>query len=724
MSIKQIREGVFHLYGKDFSYLFSAEKFGYLHHQYYGAKLPTDADLSHLYVPTVSNDYTAQIDGSAHRYSSISPEYPIANYGEFRDHAISVEDYRGVPVTDLRYASARILPQKPVHADGIPVARGGETLEVTLLDEVLGLSVKLLYTVYEEENILTRRTVIENKSAHPIVLTRALSASVDFEGHDFTLMTLHGGHYIERTMQKSALGFGKFSIGNSRGNSSHQNSPFMALLCPGCVEESGRAYGLSLLYSGSHYESAEVDQHGRTRILSGIQPDTFRWHLEPGASFDTPEAALCYSGGGLGQMSRSYHDFYRNYVINPHFVHRPRPVVLNSWEGMHFHFDNKRLMDAIDAIKDSKIDTFVLDDGWFGVRNNATSGLGDWYVNTDKLPGGLAEISEHCHKRGMKFGLWIEPEMINPDSDLYRAHPDWVITAPDRPHVVARNQCILDLSRREVLDHIKAAMHRVIGESGADYIKWDCNRHMTENWSAALPAHRQGELQHRFVLGVYELARYLTESFPEVLFEGCSGGGGRFDGAMLAFFPQYWTSDNTDVHDRTVIQYGTGIAFPLSTHSCHVSASPNIRNGRPSSVRARTNVARQGVLGYEFDPLHVGSDELAAIAENITAYRATESLVLEGDLYRGENTVESSVMTQTVVSKDKSHAMMICYRAMKYLTPTVPILRAGGLDPHRIYHINELDRDLPGSVLMHAGIPITTLEGDFDAVLYTLRALN
>ncbi len=724
MSIKQIREGVFHLYGKDFSYLFSAERFQYLHHQYFGARLPADADLSHLYVPVVSNDYTSQIDGSTHRYSSICPEYPVANYGEFRDFALCAEDHRGVPVADLRYVSARVLSEKPQHAQGIPVARGGETLEVTLADAVLGLEAKLIYTVYPAENILTRRTVFENKSTHPIRLQRALSASLDFGDHDFTILSLHGGHYIERTVQKTTAGHGKFSIGNSRGNSSHQDSPFLALMRPGCTEESGEVYALSLLYSGSHYESVDVDQHGRTRLLSGIQPDTFCWHLEPGEIFDTPEAAICYSGEGLGQMSRHYHDFYRNHVINPRFVHAPRPVVLNSWEGMHFNFDNKRLMDAIDAIKDSKIDTFVLDDGWFGTRNNATSGLGDWYINTNKLPGGLAEISAHCHKRGMKFGLWIEPEMINPDSDLYRAHPDWVITAPNRPHIVARNQCILDLTRREVLEHMKAAMYKVISESGADYIKWDCNRHMTENWSGGLPPHRQGEVQHRYVLGVYELARYLTESFPHVIFEGCSGGGGRFDGAMLAYFPQYWTSDNTDVHDRTVIQYGTSLVFPLSTHSCHVSKSPNIRNGRPSSVRARTNIASQGVLGYEFDPMHVGADELSAIAENITRYHEIEGLVLEGDLYRRTNTTEGDSMSQTVVSKDKKRAMMVYYRAMKYLCPVEPVLRAGGLDPETIYYVKELDQNFSGAVLMHAGIPVSGLEGDFDAILYTLTACN
>lgn len=723
MAIIQIAEKQFHLKGKDFSYLFGADRFDYLSHRYYGAALSDDADLRYLYQPHYKNDYTAQIDGARDRYSAIFPEYPVANYGEFRDYALCVEDARGCRVTDPRFESFEILAQKPEITSGIPTARGGETLVISLWDATLALRVKLYYTVYEEENILTRRAVIENCGKEPIKLLRALSCSLDFFDHDFNVLTLSGGHHEERHERISSANYGKIVAGNSRGNSSHQHSPFIALLRPNVSEETGDVYACSLMYSSSHYECVEVDQYGKTRMLAGIQPETFTWKLESGEAFETPEAVLCYSDAGLGKMSRSYHDFYRNYVIDPNFVYRSRPVVLNSWEGMHFTFDNKRLLAAIDAVKGSEIDTFVLDDGWFGARNNDKAGLGDWYVNTQKLPGGLKEISDHCHEAGMNFGLWIEPEMINLDSDLYRAHPDWIISSPDRKPVLSRNQCILDLTRRDVLDYMKDAMYRVISESGANYIKWDCNRHMTENWSRQLPADRQGEVQHRYILGVYELAKYLTESFPDILFEGCSGGGGRFDGAMLKYFPQYWTSDNTDANDRTVIQYGTGLCFPLSTHSCHVSASPNIRNGRATSVRSRTFIARQGVLGYEFDPLRVSEEELSTIAENIKKYRETEMLVLKGDLYRRQNTLHGNTMSQTIVSKDKNEAMTVFYQALNPHNGDL-IVRMAGLDPQKHYRVEEMDMTASGSVLCNVGIPLPAMPRDFDAVLLTMRAVD
>ena len=723
MSIILLPQNQFHLKGRGFSYIFGVNSFGILTHHYFGMPLPDDSDLQYLYQPHYFNDYTAQIDGSRDRYSAVYPEYPVANYGEFRDYAICVEDVRGVRVTDLRFEKAEVIGAKPVHPDGIPVATGGETLAVCLFDAVLGLRVKLYYTVYADENIITRRAAIENCGGAPVKLLRALSASLDFFDHDFTILSLPGEHAAERYAQWSPAVYGKTVFGNCRGISSHQSSPFVALMRKGCTEESGEVYGCSLIYSGSHYECVEVDQYGKTRFLAGIQPETFTWKLEAGECFETPEAAICYSGNGLGEMSRCYHDFYRRYIVNPNFVYKKRPVVLNSWEGMHFTFDNKLLMAAIDALEGSGIDTFVLDDGWFGARNDATAGLGDWWVNTEKLPNGLKEISDHCRKRGMKFGLWIEPEMINPNSDLFRAHPDWTIHAPDRKPLVARNQCILDLSRREVLDYVKETMYRVISESGADYIKWDANRHLTENWSEGLPADRQGELQHRHILGVYELAKYLTESFPDVIFEGCSGGGGRFDGAMLRFFPQYWTSDNTDAHDRSIIQFGTGLCFPLGCHSCHVSVSPNLRTGRPISAKTRAAIARQGVLGYEFDPLKVSQDELDAIYETVKAYRATEDLILEGDLYRGENSVQNNTMSQTVVSKDKKRALSVFYFALNNDNKD-RLMKVYGLDPERRYRVVETGEVYSGAVLRYAGLPLKKTKSDFVAYLRTFEAVE
>ena len=712
----------FNLSGSGFSYVFAINQFGYPHHIYYGARLPDGEDITY-YDPQFTGSLSCQIDGTKSHYAWLSPEYSQANYGDFRDCAILAENSRGVPVIDLRFAGYEILETKPEIRSGIPTASGGETLVLKLEDPHLGAEVRLYYTVYEDENILTRRAEIINTGKDVIKLRRAMSLSLELPDSDFELLSLYGGHAEEKFIQRSPLLYGQIVLGNSRGASSHQSSPFAALLRKNTLEESGEVYALNLIYSGSHYECIEVDTNGRLRVVSGINPLNFTWLLEPGEAFETPEAALCYSDGGLGKMSRSYHDFYRNYMINPRYVKASRPVVLNSWEGMRFSFDRDRLFDTIDKLAGTGIEIFVLDDGWFGARNNDRAGLGDWFVNEEKLPGGLTAIAERCHQNGLKFGLWIEPEMVNPDSDLYRAHPDWIISSPIHPPVVSRNQCILDFSRRDVLDYMKALMHKVISESGADYIKWDMNRNMTENFSRSLSAERAGELQHRYILGVYELAEYLTSSFPDILFEGCASGGGRFDGAMLRYFPQYWTSDDTDAHERTKIQYGTSLTFPLSTHSCHVSHSPNIRNGRSISVSTRTNIAYWGPFGYEFDVNKVPAAELERIPADIAKYREIERLILEGDLYRMENTFEGNIFSQVVVSKDKSFAFMTYYQA---LNPhkKVPNTKVIGLDDKKLYHIPELDLTLRGEILRKVGLNLKRFSHDFASINLTFREVK
>lgn len=712
----------FTLAGRGFSYVFSINRFGYPHHIYYGSRLPDGEDITY-YNPQYTGSFSCQVDGSGSHYASLSPEYSQANYGDFRDCAILAEDSRGVPVIDLRYAGHEIFEKKPPISSGVPVADGGETLVLQLEDKRLGAEVRLYYTVYDGENILTRRAEIVNTGKDIIRLRRAMSLSLELPDCDFELLSLYGNHAEEKSPQRTPLLYGQVVLGNSRGSSSHQSSPFAAFLRKNTTEESGEVYALNLLYSGSHYECVELDTNDRLRIVAGINPLNFSWRLEPGERFETPEAALCYSDAGLGGMSRSYHDFYRNYVINPRHAHSSRPVVLNSWEGMHFSFDRDRLFETIDGLRGTGIDTFVLDDGWFGARNNAKAGLGDWFVNEKKLPGGLAAIAERCHGNGLRFGLWIEPEMINPDSDLYRAHPDWIISAPGRPPVLGRNQCILDFSHRDVLDYIKALMHKVISESGADYIKWDMNRNMSENYSRALAPERAGELQHRYILGVYELAEYLTGSFPDVLFEGCSGGGGRFDGAMLRYFPQYWTSDDSDAHERTKIQYGTSMVFPISTHSCHVSHSPNIRNGRIISASTRTNVAYFGPFGYEFDLNKIPADELERIPGDVAKYREIEGLMLGGDLYRMSNTFEGNIFSQVMVSKDKSLAFMIYYQA---LNPhkKVPATKVAGLDDAKLYYIPELDKTLRGEVLRKVGLTLKRFTHDFASVTLTFREVK
>lgn len=709
----------FFLQGRDFTYAMRVKASGYLYHTYYGKKI-APADLSY-YKPAWVTSFNPTVPGEKYPLASIMQEYATEYLGDYREPALIPVDGRGSRVADLKFDRFDVLGEKPAIASGIPSARGGETLVITLKDFDTGLAVKLYYTVYENENVLTRRSEIVNGTDGDIYLERALSCTVDHYDSNFELITFRGHHAEEKFPERYRLHAGISSVGNVRGTTTANHAPFTVLVRPGTNEEMGEVFATNLIYSGSHYESVEVDESGRTRVSCGINPGSFCWKLGKGESFETPEVALGYSARGLGELSRQYHDFFRNYVISPAWVNKRRPVVLNSWEGMHFNFDRDRLFDTIDQLKGTGIELFVLDDGWFGARNNDKAGLGDWFVNEEKLPGGLRPIADRCHENGIEFGLWIEPEMINPDSDLYRAHPDWAIAVPGRTPIPSRNQYVLDFSRRDVLDYIKNLMHDVIANSGASYIKWDMNRPLTENWSYALPADRQGELQHRYVLGVYELAKYLTESFPDVLFEGCSGGGGRFDGAMLAFFPQIWSSDNTDADDRTKIQYGTTFMFPLSASSNHVSISPNIRNGRSINSRTRTNVAYGGTFGYEFDVRKYPADELALIPADVEKYHRIDDLVRVGDLYRGPNRFESNECVVSVVSKDKKRAFVTYYQALNPHKQN-PRFRIPGLDGSKKYRIEELGITLPGDVLTNLGLAIDRFRCDFGSVCFILTA--
>lgn len=711
----------FFLEGKDFSYVMRVNAEGFLHHAYYGERIPR-VDLAY-YKPENVYSFNCNVPGSKMKYCDVEQEYATEFLGDFREPALIPLDERGSCVAELKYDGYEILENKPAVASGIPTADGGETLVIRLKDFDTGLAVNLFYTVYEDENIITRRSEIVNGTDGSVILERALSLTLDFDDADFEMLTLYGHHAAEKFPEYTKLHHGRTSIGNVRGTTSANHAPFVALFRNGAEEENGEVYSFDLMYSGSHYESVEMDESQRIRLSMGINPESFAWKLEKGETFETPEAILNYSPAGFGLMSRQYHDFFRKYVISKRWVNTRRPVVLNSWEGMHFRFDRDRLFDTIDKLEGSGIDLFVLDDGWFGARNNDRAGLGDWYVNEEKLPGGLQPIAERCHMRGLRFGLWIEPEMVNPDSDLYRAHPDWAIAVPGRATVSSRNQYVLDLSRREVLDYLKDVIRRVIAESGADYIKWDMNRPLAENFSVALPADRMGELQHRYVLGVYELAKYLTETFPDILFEGCSGGGARFDGAMLKYFPQIWTSDDTDADERTKIQYGTTLVFPLSTSSNHVSISPNIRNGRVISMATRTNIAYGGTFGYEFDVNKLPAEEFASIPADVDKYHTIDELIREGDLYRGANRHESNEMLTVVVSKDKDRALITYYQALNphKMSPKVKI---PGLDDNKTYRLDVLGLTLPGSVLRRVGIVLPRYKTDFGSTVIIAESVE
>ncbi len=712
---------IFTLSGKNFSYVMTVNKYGYLTHLYYGEKIPV-SDLTY-FEPVWEAARTTWIPNSKSRYEDLMLEFAMPSLGDFRESAFLCENENGARAFDMRFKDFEILKSKPSLSSAMPVAQGGETLVITLSEVSLSFDVKLYYTVYENENIITRRAEYVNNSKGDIKLLRALSMTLDLYDSDYKLLKLWGHHENECNTDINELHHGIQSTGSTRGASSHEANPFVALMRKNADEESGAVIGCVLMYSGSHYESVEVDASGRARLSAGINPFDFSWKLASGESFETPEAVLCYSLEGLGGMSRGFHDFFRNHVINKKYVFAPRPIVFNSWEGMHFDFDRDRIFGAIDDITGTGIDTFVLDDGWFGQRNDSSCALGDWYVNTKKLKGGLSAISDYCHKNGLRFGLWIEPEMICPDSDLYRKHPDWAITTPNHMPILGRSQCVLDLTRRDVLDYIKDLMYKVISESGADYIKWDHNRIMTDNFSHLLPPDRQHETQHRFILGTYELAKFLTESFPDVLFEGCASGGGRFDGAMLAYFPQIWASDDTDAHERTIIQYGTSLCYPLSASSNHISISPNLAIHRITPWETRRDIALNGAFGYEFDTKKISSEDLAKIPDDVKKYRGIQELVLHGDLYRMKNTNDSEEFSQIIVSKDKSRGYLTYYRSLAK-HKGAPRIKANGLDDNKLYKVEELDMVLYGAVIRNVGIPFKKIKGDFITITLTFNEVK
>ena len=698
---------------------------GYLIHTYWGSKL-NDGDHGYMHREYGRAAFCSHLENCKGRIlDDVQLEYPAFGRGDLRSPAIEVINADGSDIVDPKYDSYRILDRKPL-PEGLPASYGcPETLVITLKDSISGVTVELYYSVFADTDVIARRAVIINNGRNAVSVRCAMSASVDFDTDRFDIISNIGSHARERHIDRFPLKGGKFSLYSRRGASSHVHNPFMILTSHDATEDSGDAYSFTLVYSGSFTADAEATQFGCTRVRMGINPDGFSWKLENGEKFDTPEAILCHSTSGLTALSQNMHSFINNHIIRGNYKNKTRPVLLNSWEACYFGFNEERLIKIAECSAKLGIELLVIDDGWFGKRDSDNCSLGDWVVDKRKLPGGIEAIHDVLKKHGMTLGIWFEPEMVSPDSDLYRAHPDWAITAPGRTPFESRNQLVLDFSRRDVVDYIKKLMCDVIASSGAEYIKWDMNRSLTENWSHALPADRQGEVQHRYVLGVYELARCLTETFPDIFFEGCAGGGGRFDAAMLSFFPQIWTSDNTDAYDRVRIQYGTELIYPLSASSNHVSLSPNIRNGRIVNADTRRNIAFFGAYGYEFDVNKVPEEELTRIPADVEKYRAFESLMQTGDLYRGRTTFDDQYndMLQVVVSKDKNHAVLVYFQALNLISLS-PKIKIPGLDDNKTYRVEEFGLTLPGSVLRNLGLVLPRSKQDFASFLININAVD
>ena len=711
----------FYLEGKNLSYVFGINKFGFLEHLYFGAPIGRE-DIR--YARGYSGRYAnAAIPGSYddtyETYDKLGAEISSYGSGDYHECSVQLMYENGSRLSEFFYLSHEILAEKP-RIPGMPSLRGGETLKLSLKEKNSDVFADLYYTVYDDVSIVTRHVEFRNATKETVKLLRAYSFTLDFPRNDYDMLDLEGAWGRERRPERTPLHHGTAFVDSKSGASGTLN-PFLGILDRDTTEEHGNAYGFNLVYSSSFVLKADVGTTGTTRVMGGINDFDFCWALDAGEEFATPEVVMAFSNEGLTGMSHAYHDAYRKYLINPRFVNESRPIVINNWEATYFDFNNERLMGIIDVIEGSGINTLVLDDGWFGTRNDDHQSLGDWYVNTNKLEGGLKTIIDYCHERGMKFGLWFEPECISPNSDLYRAHPDWAIHVPGIEPAMSRYQMVLDITRPEVRDYVVNAVNSMLKENEIDYVKWDFNRLLTENYSVKLPRERQQEMHHRYELGLYDLCERIIEANPHVFFEGCAGGGGRYDPALLRYFTQIWSSDDTDAYMRTRIQYGTSMVYPLSTQSCHTSICPNHQTGRITPFDSRADIAHLGPTGYELDTKQMTEEEKRAVSRQVASYKETEHLILHGDLYRMDDPHVSNYFAFSVVAKDKSEALVTAFRALCICNDENKRIYPRGLDKDARYEIRELDMTLTGSTIMNVGFLLPNDMVDFKTFVFHLK---
>ena len=642
-------------------------------------------------------------------------EYPVFGAGDYREGALEVLQENGSRLVRLEYESHEIQPGKP-KLPGLPATyterpEEAETLVLHLSDRLLKLSVDLCYTIFTGCGVIARSVRIRNEGGQRLTVTRAMSACLDLPDSGYEWMQFSGAWARERRPFRRNLAPGTVAVESARGNSSAQENPFVILKRPDTTEFTGEAIGFSLVYSGNFRISAEVDAGAKTRVLTGISPAWFSWVLEPGEAFQTPEAVTVFSAQGLNGLSQTLHTLYRTRLARGAWRDEPRPILINNWEATYFDFNEEKLLNIARKAKECGVELFVLDDGWFGARRNDTAGLGDWVACRDLLPGGIQGLSEKVEALGLKFGLWIEPEMVNPDSDLYRAHPDWCLTTPGRPATLSRTQMVLDYSRPEVVDAIHEMLYAILSTSRISYIKWDMNRSITECYSAAMPPEKQGEVYHRYILGVYSLYERLTSEFPHILFESCASGGARFDPGMLYYAPQAWTSDNTDAVERIKIQYGTSYAYPISSMGSHVSAVPNHQMGRLTPLKTRVAVALFGTYGYEMDLNTLTDAELEQVKAYTALMKQYRRLIQFGTFYRLMSPFAGEDAAWMVVSEDRKEALVAFFRPFARMQDEFSRVYLSGLDPAMKYRANG-KADFYGDELMNAGLLMTPEVGD------------
>ncbi len=727
----------FHLSNGKISYLIKVLPNGQLGQLYFGKAIHDSGDFDHL-LEMHHRPMTSWVFEGNNLFSleHTRQEYPSYGTTDYRRPAVEVLQTNGSRIIDLVYVSHTVTPGKP-KLERLPATYcedpgEAETLTILLRDELIGLEAELSYTLFAQYAAVARSVRLVNHGIQNLHLAQAMSLSLDLPDSDYEFIHFSGAWARERHMKVRRLEQGVQAVDSARGNSSHNHNPFIMLRRPGTTETQGEVIGFSLVYSGNFLAQAEVDTWDTTRVTMGINPFGFDWKLAPEEAFQTPEAVMVYSCEGMGDMSRTFHRLYRSRLARGQWRDKPRPILINNWEATYFDFTEEKLVAIAKTAKADGVELFVLDDGWFGARSNDFAGLGDWQANTSRLARGITGLAERIDALGMKFGLWFEPEMVNKDSDLYRAHPDWIISVPGRRASHGRNQYVLDFSRPEVVDNIYGQMAKILSEAKVSYIKWDMNRSISEPFSNALPADRQGELFHRYILGVYDLYDRLTTNFPHVLFESCASGGGRFDPGLLYYAPQGWASDNSDAVCRMKIQYGTSFCYPISSIGAHVSAVPNHQVYRDTPIATRANVAHFGTFGYELDLNKLSDDERGQVREQIKFMKEYREVLQFGDFYRLQSPFDGNFLAWMVVSPDKKTALVGWYKVLNEVDGPFRRVRLQGLGPAFRYRVDGGPGHY-GDELMNAGLVVTDSAAgqcqsferescDFDSHIFVLKA--
>ncbi len=735
----------FHLYNQEISYIMTVLPNGHMGQLYFGKRVHHREDFSYLYETAqrpmsscVYEDDDILSDGYSLSLEHVKQEYGVYGTTDFRRPAVEILQPNGSRICDFKYKRHEIMGGKPGLA-GLPATYtedGGEaeTLRLILEDSLTGVILELLYTIFVRGGILARSAKITNEGKEALHLTTAMSLCMDLPDYDYEWLQFSGAWARERHLKVRKLEQGIQAVDSRRGHSSHEHNPFIVLKRPSADEFQGEVIGFSLIYSGNFLAQAEVDTHDTTRVLLGIHPMGFDWKLERGESFQTPEAVMVYSQQGLNGMSQTFHRLYQKRLARGYWRDRERPILNNNWEATYFDFTEDRLVEIAEKAKECGVELFVLDDGWFGERSSDHAGLGDWAANTERLPRGITGLAERIEELGMKFGLWFEPEMVNEDSDLYRAHPDWILSTPERSASQGRNQYVLDFSRKEVVDCIYEMMAKILSEAKVSYIKWDMNRSITECYSKVLPPDRQGEVFHRYILGVYDLYERLNTAFPRLLFESCASGGGRFDPGILYYAPQGWASDDSDAIERLRIQYGTSFCYPISSIGSHVSVTPNHQVFRNTPLSTRANVAYFGTFGYELDLNKLTEEEQKIVKEQIVFMKKYRKLLQFGTFYRLLSPFEGNLTCWMVVSEDQKEAVIGWYRTLSHSNLPFARVRLHGLNPDFCYEEQNTLETHFGDELMNIGLitsdgmsgqveGCTGEYGDFDSRLYILKAL-